>query len=270
MQEIEQSRRVAKAEASTTADEAATSAEASTDAAQPWRPKTWDARSWTGPQIAFVAGTTVGALFLGAGLFWWCCARKNSQSLEDLASDEADLERRLAAVRAEKESREEEEYFKEHPEEGEIRGLNEAIDRFVTEKTGEHLSKVRKALQKKERLQRTLEDRYEAETKRTLDSLFTSATALMTDAKTLIEFEATEEEELAPLALLLAGVLAPTQLFILQVVCIFFMVYHGAIATFDLVVVMWDWGDMSCRGPNGRVALFREWLWIVVHCLVHL
>ena len=42
------------------------------------------------------------------------------------------MERRLAALRAEKEAREEEEYFKEHPDEKEIAGLNSAIDRFVT------------------------------------------------------------------------------------------------------------------------------------------
>jgi hypothetical protein len=270
MREIEESRR--KAGESTTAHAAAESAEASTAAAQTWTPRTWDVRAWTATQIAVVAGLTVVALGAGYVSYRCCCARKLAagKDIADLANDEADLERKLAAVRAEKEAREEEEYFKEHPEEGEIRGLNAAIDRFVTEKTGEHLSKVRKALQKKEKLQRTLEDRYQTETKRTLDSLFSSATAFMGDAKMLVELEVTDEEELAPLALLLAGVLAPTQLFILQVVCIFFMVYHGAIATFDLVVVLWDWGDMSCRGPNGRVALLREWLWIVVHCLVHL
>jgi hypothetical protein len=269
MRAIEDSRREARA--AEAAEGASQSAEVSTAGVLRYVPKTWDARDWTAMQIAVVVGG-VGALCLAAAVSWYYCARKqsSSQSLADLESDEADLERRLAALRAEKEAREEEEYFKEHPDEKEIAGLNSAIDRFVTERTGEHLSKVRKALQKKERLQNVLQDRYEAETKRTLDSLFTSATAFMSDAKTLIEFEATEEEELAPLALLLAGVFAPTQLFILQVVCIFFLVYHGVIATFDIVVVTYDWGDMSCRGPHGQVALFREWLWIVVHCSVHL
>merc|ERR1719217_451429 len=27
---------------------------------------------------------------------------------------------------------------------------------------------------------------------------------------------------------------------------------------------------MSCQGPRGTIVLFREWLWIVIHCLVHL
>merc|ERR1719240_2001801 len=95
--------------------------------------------------------------------------------------------------------------------------MNKAIDTYIEARAATGLEKVRMIMDRKDALRAKLLERYETETKRTMDSLTSSATGLMDDIKSLADissmnFGAKESEDLPPFALTLAGLVAPLQL----------------------------------------------------------
>jgi len=219
------------------------------------------------------------------GCVWRCWPRASSAAevddVEKLAAEERDLEEKLRALREQRSSLEDERYEKEHPHaaQGNLRGLNEAIDRFVERRLTTALDKVRTALARKEEAQRVLVHRYEVETKRTMDSLKKSAEGFMDDVRGLADIQDHElgkGHDIPPVAMVLAGIVAPAQLFSLVVVNRVMLFWHVCLVGFDAFVLIWSysaWADFDphCPGVVGAVVTLKhQILWVGIHCGLHI
>jgi len=220
-----------------------------------------------------------------AGCVWRCWPRASSAAevddVEQLAAEERDLEEKLRALREQRSGLEAERYDQAHPlaAGGDLRGLNEAIDRFVERRLTTALDKVRTALARKEEAQRVLVHRYEVETKRTMDSLKKSAEGFMDDVRGLADIqdhEVSKGHDIPPVAMIVAGLIAPAQLLSLVVVNRVLLFWHFCLVGFDAFVLIWSysaWADFDprCPGVVGAVITLRhQIIWVGIHCALHI
>lgn len=226
------------------------------------------------------------ALLAAGALAWWLWPSRapegSAKTPEQLLEEERALTEQLLAVRESRRHLEDEAYDKAHPHEavGDFRGLNQAIDRFVEGKVSSVVEKVRVALARKEKAQRVLVHRYEVESKRTMDCLKASAQGLVDDVKGLADLADLHinvgEDDLAPVSMVFAGLVAPVQLYALVLTNRLFLAFHLVLVAFDATVLLmshaaWEDWDPRCPGASGAVVtLYHQLVWLGLHCALHL
>jgi hypothetical protein len=232
-------------------------------------------------------GTTLVIILLGASvvvlvLVVVCLVMNGTKKLSEdrlheeidaLGEEEEKLVAKLEELRVDKDKREEQAWLLGHPEESSSKGLNLAVDEYVKVRTAASLHKVRDVLHRKDVIEGMLNHRVEEESARMKHSLMDSAASFVGDFRSILEMDDEKLSEmnssvsgknLPPLALVVAGLAAPLQLFALVTVNRIFLLWHLIITVTDVVVLAFP-RDRECETSISA----RVFEWLIVHSVVH-
>jgi len=233
--------------------------------------------------------SVLGAVVLGGLLLWlWSYCRKSPEPETGIRADiarlkhqEVSLEQQLHDVRFHRADLEDTVFAQDRPEElrGDPKGVNAAIDRYVESRAGAGLQKVRSLLKRRELLEDLLARKYEEEKQRFVAQGVDRVQAVAKEVGGMLEVKDEDiaglltdmrpGKQLPPVAVVLAGLVAPVQLAFVVTLNRFLLFWHTALVVFDVLVLV-HFPSQNCTSELGARSLGWEGLWISVHGCLHL
>lgn len=219
---------------------------------------------------------------IGLTLIFWPRHRSGTKALQELLDEEERLQVQLESLRASRQALEDEalEGEKESQDLLDRRGLNAAVDKLMARRLGGAVASVKDVMQRKAKLQELLTARYETERQRVTTAIEQSAAGLLDDVKKLGEGTdlstlSVSEDDTAPVALVLAGLVAPAQLWGLVVLNRMVLCWHLLLVGFDAAILAMShdaWSDFrrACAdAPGSESVVTRQIVWVGSHAGLH-